>query len=133
VTDLVADYGDPLSRPFWAAATRRVLAMQRCAACRAYQFYPRPFCLACGHDALAWEPAAGTGVVYALTEVHMAPGPEFKPPYVVAVVELDEGPRLVTNIVGGAAAIGDRVRVAWRDRAAAPPLPLFEPIGGAAR
>lgn len=126
------DYGDPLSRPFWAAAERHELVMQRCEACRRMQFYPRPFCLACDHDRLSWTPVSGAGVVYSRTEIHMAPGPEFTPPYVLAVVQLNEGPRLVANLVNGTAAIGDPVRVAWRDRADGPPLPVFEPARRAA-
>ena len=49
----------------------------------------------------------------------------------VAIVTLDEGPRLTTNLVGGDVEIGDRVRVTWRERAGLPPLPVFEkPAGG---
>lgn len=53
--------------------------------------------------------------------------PQFEPPYTVAIVELDEGPRLVTNIVNGYAKIGDRVRVTWRQRTGLAPVPVFEP------
>jgi len=72
---------------------------------------------------------SGEGTVHSQTTIHMPLHPELQPPYVVAVVELDEGPRLTTNIVGGASEIGSRVRVTWQDRADAPPLPLFTPIG----
>jgi uncharacterized OB-fold protein len=58
--------------------------------------------------------------------VNIQIAPEFTPPYVVAVVELDEGPRLTTNIVNGDTQIGDKVKVAWRERENAPPLPVFE-------
>ena len=61
-----------------------------------------------------------------MTTVHLRVDPALEPPYVVAVVELDEGPRLATNLVGGRAPIGDRVRLAWRDRDGAPPLPVFD-------
>lgn len=47
------------------------------------------------------------------------------PPYVVALIDLDEGPRMLTNLVGDEFAIGTRVRVQWRDRAGLPPLPVF--------
>jgi hypothetical protein len=60
-----------------------------------------------------------------MTTVHMQIAPEFEPPYVVAIVQLDEGPRLLTNVVGGRSRIGDRVRITWRDREGLPPLPLF--------
>ena len=125
------EFGDPLSRPFWRAAERGQLVVQRCVDCRRHQFYPRPFCLGCESDRIEWVATRGTGVVYSQTRLHMSAGPGFEPPYVVAVVQLDEGPRLVTNIVGVACAIGDRVRVAWRDRQGAPPVPVFEPIAGA--
>jgi uncharacterized OB-fold protein len=119
-------YGDALSAPFWEAAARRELILQRCAECGHWQFYPRPFCLACQSDNVGWQPAAGTGTVYSQTTVNIQIAPEFTPPYVVAVVELDEGPRLTTNIVNGDTQIGDKVKVAWRERENAPPLPVFE-------
>jgi uncharacterized OB-fold protein len=121
-------YGDPLTQPFWEAAGRRELIIQQCSACGHYQFYPRPFCLACQSDGVAWVVAAGTGTIYSQTTVHVQVAPGLTPPYVVAVVELDEGPRLTTNIVNGATQIGGRVRVAWRERADLPPLPVFEPV-----
>lgn len=105
--------------------------VQRCVACGHHQFYPRPFCLPCNADRLEWVRVRGTGRVYSQTTVHMSAGPGFEPPYVVAVVELDEGPRLVTNIINGGCRIGDPVRVVWRERAGAPPVPVFEPIVGA--
>jgi uncharacterized OB-fold protein len=131
VTDVTTTFGDPITQPFWEAATRRELLLQRCTDCGAAQFYPRPFCLACDSTALEWAPAAGGAAVYAATTVHLRVDPALEPPYVVAVVELDEGPRLTTNIVGGAAPIGTRVRLAWREREGAPPLPVFTPEDGA--
>jgi uncharacterized protein len=125
-TDLPA-YGDALSAPFWEAAARGELLIQRCADCGHSQFYPRPFCLACQSDNVAWTQAAGTGAVYSQTTVHIQVLPELPPPYTVAIVELDEGPRLTANIVNGETRIGERVRVAWRQRDGLPPLPVFEP------
>jgi uncharacterized OB-fold protein len=124
------DYGDALSRPFWEAAARHELFLQRCADCGRFQFYPRPFCLACQSDTVAWVSAAGTGTVYSQTTVHLQIAPEFDPPYIVAVVELDEGVRLTTNIIDGITEIGDRVRVAWLEREGLPPLPVFTPAAG---
>jgi uncharacterized OB-fold protein len=121
------DYGDPLSAPFWEAAVRHELIVQRCAACGAHQFYPRPFCLVCQSDDISWVPVAGAGTVYAQTTVHIQISPEFDPPYTAALIDLDEGPRLLTNIVAGETRIGDRVRVARREREGAPPLPVFSP------
>ena len=127
MTDVLPAFGDPRTARFWEAAAAGELLIQRCAACGAHQFYPRPFCLACQAGDPEWVRAAGTGTVYAMTTVHLRVDPALEPPYVVAVVELDEGPRLVTNLVGEQAAIGDRVRVAWREREGAPPLAVFAP------
>jgi uncharacterized OB-fold protein len=118
-------YGDALTRPFWAAASERRLVMQCCAACDRFQFYPRPFCLACGSDRLEWREVAGSGTVYAATTVHLRYDPAFEPPYTVAIVELDAGPRLLTQLVGDAAGIGERVTLAWHERPGLPPLPFF--------
>ena len=124
----MTEFGDPTTAPFWAAAERRELFVQRCTACGEHQFYPRPFCLACGGHEVEWVQAAGTGTVHAATTVHLKVLPDMDPPYVVALVELDEGPRLVTNLVDPMSAIGDRVAVTWRERADAPPLPVFDVI-----
>jgi uncharacterized OB-fold protein len=120
-------YGDPLSAPFWEAASEGRLVLQRCDSCGAHQHYPRPFCLACDGEALSWTDASGLGTVYSQATVHVPVHPQLPPPYVIAVVELDEGPRLTTNIVDGETSIGERVRVVWRDRADAPPYPVFTP------
>jgi uncharacterized OB-fold protein len=130
VSDRPADaFGDAITAPFWEAARERRLVVQRCRDCGRHQFYPRPFCLACGGTRLDWAPSKGLATVHALTTVRIAVIAELQPPYVVALVELDEGPRMTTNIVGGACRIGDRVRVAWRERSDLPPLPVFEPFG----
>lgn len=121
-------FGDPLSAPFWEAAARRELVVQRCRGCGTHQFFARPFCLQCDGVDLTWVKASGLGTIYSMTTVRRTVSAEFPAPYVNALVDLDEGPRLLTNIVGGPSAIGDRVRVAWRDRPAGPPLPVFEPL-----
>ena len=118
-----------MSRPFWEAAERRELVVQHCTTCGAHQFYARPFCLACGSERVEWTRAAGTATVYSVTTVHVQWSPDHEPPYQVAIVELDEGPRLTTNVVGGGVSIGERVRVAWREREGRPPLPVFERDG----
>lgn len=126
--ELVSETEDDTTAPFWEAAGRRELVVQRCEACGEHQFHPRPFCLACGADEPGWVQVTGTATVYALTTVHLAVDAALAPPYLVGLVELDEGPRLIANIVNGTAAIGDRVRVTWREREGRPPLPVFEPL-----
>ena len=119
--------GDPTTEAFWAACRERRLVIQRCRACRHHQFYPRPFCLACESPDLTWVEASGEGRIYSMTTIRVPADPSIPPPYVVAIVELTEGPRLLSNIEGGPAAIGDPVVLRWREREPLPPLPIFAP------
>jgi uncharacterized OB-fold protein len=121
-----AGYGDPLTAPFWEAAARKELVVQRCTRCGSHQLYPRPFCLACNATTLEWVKATGAGTVYTRTIVRVPVTPELVPPYAAAIVELDEGPRMTTTLTDIAIAIGDRVQVAWREREGLPPFPVFE-------
>lgn len=123
--------GDAFTAPFWAGARRHELLLQRCDDCGSRQHYPRPMCLACGSRRLSWARVSGLGTVYSQTTVHVPVEPDRPPPYVVAVVQLDEGPRMLTTIERGPTAIGGRVRVAWQDRGELPPLPVFEPVATA--
>ncbi|WP_280824489.1 Zn-ribbon domain-containing OB-fold protein [Pseudaminobacter soli (ex Li et al. 2025)] len=120
---------DPTTEPFWQACLEGRLIVQRCESCGVHQFYPRPFCLSCESGALEWVDASGTGTIYSLTTVRIPVSEELVPPYLLALVDLDEGPRLLTNIEAAQACIGDRVAVAWRARDGLPPLPVFKPAG----
>src|SRR5262245_15988207 len=93
------DYGDPTTVHFWAGAREHRLLIQRCAKCGHHQFYPRPYCLECQSE-VEWVEASGLGTIYSMTTVRVQIGPEFNPPYRVAVVALDEGPRLVGGVIG---------------------------------
>lgn len=119
--------GDPTTEPFWAACRERRLVVQRCRACGRHQFYPRPFCLACESVELGWVPVSGAGRIYSMTTIRVPVDPDLPPPYLVAIIELEEGPRLLSNIEGGPAAIGDPVVLRWRERGPLPPLPVFAP------
>lgn len=123
----VEAYGDALTKPFWDAAGRHELLIQYCPESDRYQFYPRPYDLATGSDNVEWVAAMGTGFVHSMTTVHLPVSELLEPPYVVALVELDEGVRMVANIVDGQCAIGDRVEVTWHERDGLPPLPMFRP------
>jgi uncharacterized OB-fold protein len=118
---------DPTTEPFWQACFEHRLLVQHCPSCGKHQFYPRPFCLSCEGTAMEWVEAAGTGTIYSVTIVRIPVVDELKPPYFLALVDLDEGPRLLTNIDGDSARIGDRVTIAWRSRDGLPPLPIFKP------
>ena len=121
-------YGDPTTYPFWEAAERHELLIQHCPQCNSYQFYPRPFCLACNNTDIEWTKAKGEATIYSMTTVHVQIAPQFNPPYIAAVIELDEGPRMLTNIEGGTPGIGDRVKLVWRERSDSPPLPIWVPM-----
>ncbi len=92
---------DALTQPYWDAAAEGRLLVQRCAACSAYQWYPREHCVACGGGRPAWVDAAGTGRLHTYSVLEKTPNPEFVPdlPYVLAIVELDEGVRVSANMV----------------------------------
>jgi uncharacterized protein len=122
---------DDESRPFWGATRERRLAIQRCGACGKHVFPPRALCPHCHEATLEWVDATGRGSVYSYTVARRPAGPWFadKVPYVVAIVELDEGVRMLSNLVVGdpsSARIGQRVRVTFEDVGEVT-LPLFEP------
>jgi uncharacterized OB-fold protein len=92
----------PITRPFWDAARAHRLELQRCADCSRFLFYPRPLCPHCGGTRLEWRRASGRGTLYSYTVARRAPVPMFESdvPYVIAIVELEEGPHLTSNVVG---------------------------------
>lgn len=124
----MTDYGDPLTRPFWDGAEQGEFRLPFCSQCGRAEWYPRPFCLACGGE-LRWQRATGSGTVQSLTVVRVSVLPNLEPPYVVGLVDLDEGPRFLAALEAtpGEVAIGDRVDVAWRMRTGLPPLVVFRP------
>jgi uncharacterized OB-fold protein len=90
----------PTSRPFWEAARRHELQLQRCSACGKFIYYPRDRCPSCFSDRLEWQRVSGRGKIYSYTLVRRASSRAFADaPYVLAIVELAEGPRMTTNIV----------------------------------
>jgi uncharacterized OB-fold protein len=86
---------------FWSAAADGRLLVQRCPTCGARQFYPRLVCATCGADP-EWEEAEGTGVVHTFTVIRQNGAKPFNEelPYVVAIIELPEGPRMMGNVTG---------------------------------
>ncbi len=120
---------DPTTEAYWAACAERRLTVQVCQDCGHHQHYPRPFCLSCQSDALRLVAVSGAGVIYALTTMRLPVIGALPPPYSLALVDLEEGPRLLTNIVSDreqVPRIGAPVVVAWREREAGlPPLPVF--------
>ena len=120
----------PVTEPFWEGCKAGRFLLQRCAACGASQFYPRTVCSACGGAELEWTPAQGAGQVVSYTVVRRAITPAFAEmvPYVVAIVRLDEGPQLMSHIVGcdpDSVRVGAAVQVDFEDVDGAATLPVF--------
>jgi uncharacterized OB-fold protein len=92
---------DSDSRPYWEGLAQGELRIQRCDACSHHVFYPRAICPHCSSGKLSWITAAGKGTIYSYTVAHQAFGPYAdEVPFVVAIVELEEGVRMMTRIVG---------------------------------
>ncbi len=121
------------TREFWAATKEQKLVYQQCDHCGTVVFHPRRHCTGCLGNALSWREAAGTGTVYTFSVVRQSYHPFFRAqvPYAVAWIDLDEGPRILSNIIGVAdpakdVAIGQRVTVVWEPHEDLS-IPLFRP------
>ena len=123
---------DDVTITWWDATREGRLLVQRCETCGHHQHYPRVLCTGCGGTDLGFGEASGSGTVVSHTTVHRAPHPDLEPPYVVAIVALDEGPRLLTHLVGvdpasDADLCDAAVTVAWRPLEDGRQLPVFTP------
>lgn len=115
---------DADSRPYWEAADQGLFMFQRCRACSRPQFYARALCRHCHATDLAWEQASGDGSIASFTRVSRAPSQAFAQggPYVIALVDLDEGVRFLCNVIDSPheeVRIGARVQVVFEARVAA--------------
>ena len=122
---------DAESESFWAGTLERKLLVQECSMCGHRQLYGRSLCTNCHAAALSWIESSGKGTIYSRTIIRQNPTRSFKHmiPFVVALIDLDEGPRLMSNVVGTEpedVKIGDRVRVTFQPVAEGAALPLFE-------
>ncbi|MCK9486767.1 MAG: OB-fold domain-containing protein [Dehalococcoidia bacterium] len=88
--------------PFWEGLRASELRLQRCSACASFQYPAESFCYDCGATSLQWERVSGGGEVYSFITVHQRYHPAFgdNTPYNVSIIALDEGPRLVSNVIG---------------------------------
>jgi uncharacterized OB-fold protein len=123
---------DDDTRTFWDAARQGKLLIKRCAACGRAHYYPRSFCPHCWSPEVSWEEASGRGSLYTYSVVHQNDLPPFneRVPYVAAIVDLDEGPRAMTNIVDcefDALRVGMPVEVEFRDIGEDVSIPVFRP------
>ncbi|MBW8792778.1 MAG: Zn-ribbon domain-containing OB-fold protein [Streptomyces sp.] len=118
---------DAFTRPYWEAAAEGRLLIRRCRACGRAHHYPREFCPHCWSEDVTWERATGRATLYTWSVVHRNDLPPFgdRVPYVPAVVDLAEGPRMMTELVGSDPATlraGLELEVAFREGA-----PVFRP------
>lgn len=91
---------DSDSRPYWEGLAREELRIQRCSSCQRAVFYPRAICPHCHSDQLSWITATGKGTIYSYTVAHQAFGSFAEDaPFIVAIVELEEGARMMTRII----------------------------------
>ncbi len=120
--------------PFWTAASEGRLVYQHCIACKKAQFPPRNRCARCGDTEIVWRESHGIGTIHSFTVTERAATPAFKEdvPYVIALVDLDEGFRMMVNVRGDErqlAAIGARVRIVFEAGEGSWPLPVAELLG----
>ena len=117
-----------LSAPYWEGCRNGKLRLQYCQACERHQFYPRSLCSQCLGDTLEWRDASGYGRIASFTVIHRGLTPAYPAPYVVALIDLEEGPRMMSNIIDAEAtdiSVGDEVTVAFAAWSEEIDLPVF--------
>lgn len=134
---------DPQRRPlpvpdadteaFWKGIARGELLLQHCLDCGHVQYYQQAICRACHGPRLEHRAACGRGTLYAFSVVHRAPGPAFRAdvPYAVLLVELDEGPRMISALTGAphdAIEVGMRMELVCERVGEDAVLPRFRPV-----
>ncbi|WP_297598652.1 OB-fold domain-containing protein [Mycobacterium sp.] len=117
-----------VSGPFWEGCRSRQLRYQRCEACGLANFPPAEHCRQCLSDDITWRQGSGRGEIYSWTVVYRPVTAEFEPPYAPAIITLDEGYQMLTNVVGVPPEdvdVGLRVRVQFHDVGPDVTLPYF--------
>lgn len=121
------------TRPFWEACRKGELLIQRCDRCGEHQFYPRGICANCWTTDIRWVKARGRGTVWTFTVTHQNRTVGFadEAPYVLALVELEEGVRMFTNVIQcdpQAVTIGMAVEVSFVQATDQIHIPYFRPV-----
>jgi uncharacterized OB-fold protein len=121
------------TRPFWAASRDRRLVLQWCRTCERAIHYPRDACPRCLGEALEFRPSPGVGTVYAISVMPKPANPLMagREPYAVALIDLEDGVRFMSNVVGidpYAVQVGMPVRLTWEPLSDGRHLPQFAPI-----
>jgi len=120
----------PLTQPYWDAAREHRLVLPKCKACGKHFFRPEVVCKHCNSRDWTYVPSAGKGSLYSYSVVHRAPTPAFEVPFVLAIVELDEGVTMFSNIVDcpiESVRIGMPLSVAFKRVTDGITLPVFKP------
>jgi uncharacterized protein len=119
------------TKPFWDATAEGILLLPKCDSCSALIWYPRAFCPACSGTDISWVSSVGTGTIYSFSITRKGSGVWAEvSPYVIAYVDLDEGPRVLSNVVGCAVeevSIGMSVRVVFDKTGEGPAVYRFTP------
>lgn len=134
----MADYTKPIpeptegTQPYWEGCKAGRLLLPKCRACGKLFFFPDNFCPGCLGEEIEWTEAGGRGTVHTFSIVQRPPGPAFadEVPYVIAIIDLEEGPRMMTNLVGvdpGSVRVGMPVRVTFEKITDEITLPKFTP------
>ena len=123
---------DPDSSHYWEGISNSELRYQLCNSCKKSIFYPRSICPTCGGNDISWQVSSGLGEIYACTTIYRAP-PKYKDkvPYIVALIDLNEGFRMMSEIIdfeGQVVSVGKRVQVTFRDDIDGKPTPYFTTI-----
>jgi len=118
------------TQAYWEAARQGKLLIQRCDSCGVAQFYPREFCVSCLSDDIAWVEASGKGRIYTFTLCHIPGNPAMadKLPYAIAMIDLDEGVRMLTEIIQSSQShirVGARVELVFEKLTEELSLPQF--------
>lgn len=121
----------PETRAYWQATSEKRLVLQQCAECKHIYFPPRPFCPSCASRAITEIDASGKATLYSYIINHL-PAPGYDTPFVIAVVQLNEGPRMMCNIVGCLAdpsqlELDMEVEVTFEEREDGHFIPQFKP------
>jgi uncharacterized OB-fold protein len=124
---------DDDTRAYWAGLARGELLLQHCRDCGYVQFYQRALCGRCLGAGLEHRPASGRGTIYSFSTVYRPPSPEFKDdvPYTVVLVELAEGPRMISTLVDAppeTVGLGQAVEVVFDTIAPEVALPRFRRV-----
>jgi len=120
------------TKAFWAGTKDKEFRYQQCTHCDKVIFYPRRHCTGCTNGSLEWKVASGNATVYSYSVVRQSYHPFFRNlvPYVVAWIDLDEGPRILSNVMNVAAddvQIGMKLKLEWEEHEELN-IPLFSPL-----